>query len=662
MATKFGYVKREATNQLDWGAIATQFTSILNEEGKYRAKKKAEIDAASREMAETLENAPSGEYRDGNIFTADYVSDAQQLLLTQDRLLKQGILKPRDYAVVRANLNSSNKSMFKLGQAYQDAYKEKMERMNSADPATRSQMLEVWQMEQAEGLYNIRNSKALINPTNGMVSIGLWKDGKMDTDPNSFQTVPQLMNNLRGKYDYFDVRKNVQQAVEDLGMVDDLALELAGYQGGLDQLVTTSSQGGKYSQDKEILKDYAEWLDYTSDGMMSNPFNVTSILTNENLRASNGEQYTFTKEADPKKRKANEIFLNTELDGGGVPEFTKDQEAAVKDAIKERLNDSVDKKIKASTSRVPFDNYSRAKGEEGKNNEMTFSMLGDMYYGDGNQVAASEQYFRDLLKVEDVQKIDNVIYITNNGVTKPVSMLDASGNLMDFDTFAQSAVGLTGISNIQDSVDLAGGRQSGIPKTITQVTNKDGVVTGLEVEFTNGRKEIRPEASFDALDKARKNNTAVPLGSATPSGRGAGTSAPEDSQSYGQRYIDNVITLENITQETNDGVTSNVTDDVYVETKLKPYIQGFGFKIKNPKSLLGTNYLEIFRPGLNDDKEEKPHYFYTDKGADGMKEQIKLLKDYLKTNLSDEFIDANESFISSQIGGKEGGKGKKKAY
>ena len=76
MATKFGYVRREATNQLDWGAIATQFTSILNEEGRFRAKTKAAIDAASREMAETLENAPSGEYRDGNIFTADYVSDA----------------------------------------------------------------------------------------------------------------------------------------------------------------------------------------------------------------------------------------------------------------------------------------------------------------------------------------------------------------------------------------------------------------------------------------------------------------------------------------------------------------------------------------------------------------------------------------------------------
>jgi hypothetical protein len=198
MATKFGYVRREATNQLDWGAIATQFTSIINEEGKVRAKRKAEIDRASREMAETLENAPTGEYVDGNQFALDYANDAQQLLLTQDRLLKQGILKPRDYAVVRANLNSSNKSMFKLGKAYQDAYEEKMKRMNSADPATRSQMLEQWKMEQAEGLYNIRNSKALINPANGMVSIGLWKDGKMDTDPSSYQTVPELMGNLAG--------------------------------------------------------------------------------------------------------------------------------------------------------------------------------------------------------------------------------------------------------------------------------------------------------------------------------------------------------------------------------------------------------------------------------------------------------------------------------
>lgn len=661
MSTKFGYVKREATNQLDWGAIATQFTSILNAEAQSREAQKKELADASREMVETLSmKAPSGQYVDGNTFMADYVSDAQQLLLTQDRLLKQGILKPRDYSVVRANLNTSNKQMFKLGQAYQDAYKKKMERMNSADPATRSQKLEPWKMEQAEGLYNLRNTKALINPTDGMVSIGLWKNGRMDTDPSSYSTVPELMGNLEGEYNYFDVRKNVQQAVNDLGMVDELALELAGYQGGLDQLITTSSQGGKFSKDKEILKDYSEWLDYTADGMMSNPFNVTSILTNENLRDENGQQYTFTYEPDANKRKPNEIYLNRDNDRGGIPEFTKEQEENVRDAIKDRLNDSVDRKIKATSSRVPFDNYSRAESDADEVIEKTFSMLGDMYYGDGNQVAAAEQYFRDLLKAEDVQKIDNIIYVTNKGVTKPISMLDAEGNLMDFDTFAESAVGLTGVSNISDSVDLAGGRRTGMVESITNVENNDGNITGLKVTFEGGREEIRPLSQQSMLEQARTDKKAIGLGSATASGRGAGSTQPESSQAFGQRYIDNVITIENITQEKDDGVTSDVTDDEYVETKLKPFIQGFGFKINNPVSLVGTNYLEIFRPGAAEG--ETAHYFYTDKGPQGMKEQIKLLKDYLKTNLSDELINANEQFISSKIGGKQQGKGKKRAY
>ena len=119
--TKFGYVKREATNQVDWSAVAQQFTTVLQEEANVRNQQKAEIDKASREMVDTLNNAPSGEYVDGNTFISNYASDASQVLLTQDRLLKQGVLQPRYYAVVRANLNDSNKQMFKLAKAYQEA-------------------------------------------------------------------------------------------------------------------------------------------------------------------------------------------------------------------------------------------------------------------------------------------------------------------------------------------------------------------------------------------------------------------------------------------------------------------------------------------------------------------------------------------------------------
>jgi len=68
MATKFGYVKRDATSQVNWAAVATQFTDILSAEAQVREDQKAEIDKASREMVETLQNAPTGDYVDGNQF------------------------------------------------------------------------------------------------------------------------------------------------------------------------------------------------------------------------------------------------------------------------------------------------------------------------------------------------------------------------------------------------------------------------------------------------------------------------------------------------------------------------------------------------------------------------------------------------------------------
>tara|TARA_R100000353_G_scaffold49334_1_gene39185 strand:- start:1585 stop:3591 length:2007 start_codon:yes stop_codon:yes gene_type:complete len=661
--SKFGYVRREATDQVDWGAVATQFTTILSEEAKVREQSKKEIEERSREMVETLNNAPTGDYVDGNTFIADYAADAQQVLLTQDRLLRQGIIKPREYSRVRANLNSSNSMMFKLGEAYQEAFKLKMERMNSADPATRSQMLEQWKMEQAEGLYNLKNSKALINPNSGMVSIGLWKDGKMDTDPSSFQTVPELMGNLQGTYDYFDVRSEVNTAVDDLGLIDELALELSGKEGGLDLIVTTTSQGGKYSGDAELIKEYNEWAGYTADAMMANPFHVTSILTNENLMVEvDGKKvpYTFTYEKDPKKRKANEIYLNRDNNAGGEPEFTDDQKKVVKDAIKQRLNDSVDKKIKATGSRQPFESSTNiAKGDQLKKDKVTFNKLGDIFYGTAEEVAASETYFRDLLGADRVRKQGNIIYITEGGVTKKVPLTDPQGNLMSFDDFAESAVLLTGISNIKDSVDLAGGIRTGkIESIYTDPKNKEFVI----FEFEDGRKEQRKLPAGEMITDDKYTNPDSPdyiigrtinLGSLTPSGAGAGTETIESEQEYLGRYLDKAITKENILMNADGGIE---TDDAYVETKLAPYIQGLGFTINNPSFKLkgkGTNFLEIKRPGAADG--EQPHIFFTNQ--DNMQEQLDLLIDYIRSGTPVGNIAAQEAFMADFAGPRRSGEG-----
>jgi len=655
--SKFGYVRREATDQVDWGAVATQFTTILNEEAKSRENQKAEIDKASREMVETLQNAPTGDYVDGNTFVADYASSAQQVLLTQDRLLRQGILKPREYSIVRANLNDSNKQMFKLGEAYQEAYKLKMERMNSADPATRSQMLEQWKMEQAEGLYNLRNTKALINPNNGMVSIGLWKDGKMDTDPSSFQTVPELMSNLKGTYNYYDVRADVNAAVDDLGLIDELSIELSGKEGGLDRIITTTSQGGKYSGDAQLIKEYNEWAGYTADAMMANPFNVTSILTNENLTVEVGGKkvpYTFTYEKDPNKRKANEIYLNRDTDMGGQPEFTDDQKKAVKDAIIERLNDSVDKKIKASASRQPFESASNIiKGETDKKNQKTFNMLGDIFYGNQKEVDAAETYFRDVLGADDVQKKGNIIYVTKDGVTKPVPMVDSSGNIMDFETFAESAALLTGVSNIGDSVDLAGGVRSGKVASVKAGEKEGDYVIKFRLPDGSVREEVRTLGKDADVTKLFKIGETYQLGSITPTGAGAGATTEEGDQQYLNRYLQTALTYNNVLQDTGGG---QITDDIEVMNKLTPYLDALGLETNNYSNW--SNSVQIRPQGATDEG----FILYTNKEPEEMQRQLNALNTYIMGAVAAENIAANEALLAKLIGPRQSGKGKPKSY
>ena len=634
--TKFGYVKREATNQVDWSAVAQQFTTVLQEEANVRNQQKAEIDKASREMVDTLNNAPSGEYVDGNTFISNYASDASQVLLTQDRLLKQGVLQPRDYAVVRANLNDSNKQMFKLAQSYQEAYKLKMERMNSADPATRSQMLEQWKMEQAEGLYNLRNTKALINPNSGMVSIGLWKDGKMDTNPGAYQTIPELMGNLSGEYDYFDVRKEVNTAVDDLGIIDEIDVKYAG-EGGLEMIFKTSSQGGKYSGDDEVLKEYFEWAGYTADAMMSNPFHVTSILTNENLRASNGKQYTFSYEPDESKREPNEIYLDRTNNRSGEPVFTDEQKGKVKNAIIERLNDSVDKKIDVKSSRRGYEPPTTKNDRKNKGvAENSFNKLSDLYYGDAAAVKAAETYFRDnFTDVAEVQKRGNIIYVTNNeGVTKEVPLIDDKGNLMSFTDFAESAVLLTGEANIAESVDLAGGVRTGIVAEV-----KAGEAEGTyDVIYKDGRVETK---RGDILNSPYKVGKEYELGSITETSSGAGTTQEETPQQQVTRYYDTKV---------DSSLFLGAEDDDTGEA-LKALLSPFGFEVNVPNSWNSTVTIKKGDNKLSVNSNQ-------DNPTLANAELEKLLV-FIKGNTSAAEAESQQDFLNNQVGktsGKGGGK------
>ena len=404
MATKFGYVERQAT-QVDWSAVGKQFTDVIKEESRIRQEKKAAIDEASREMANILQNAPTGDNQTANEFTLNYANDAQALLLQQDRLLKAGILNPKDYQVVRANLNDSTDQLFKLGKEYQDEYKEKMDRWEGDI----SSFYEVWEMEQAEGLANIKNGKALINPNSGVVSIGMWEDGKMDGEPGSFATVNQLRMRLKQKTDRFNTTDAVTNAVKTLGGNQWVEVFQANGGGKLDQVLTT--------MDKKQRADYETWENNTVQAMLGNERDKASILLDTEVNAPNGKRYTLTYNKD--EQDENTIYINTENNPAGIPEFTDEQEEVIDKALRERLRAQLETKETMTVSRKPYApqpnpsllEYQRKLNESENEQKQAVNMMEYAYSGDENQIAASETYFKDALGAKDVTRTETEMII-----------------------------------------------------------------------------------------------------------------------------------------------------------------------------------------------------------------------------------------------------------
>ena len=651
MSTGYGYVDRQVENQIDWSAVASGFTDTLKAEVATREAKKEELDKAAREMQEYLASQPSGSFIEANEFTSAYAADGSSTMLAANRALKAGLLQPRQYSLITANLQDSTKKIFGMAQKYQDAYKTKMERLNSLDPATRSQKLEQWKMEQAEGLFNIKNTKALINQNNGMVSIGHWEDGSMDGNPNKFMTVNQLTGLLDEEYNYFDLNKAIEMNTSALGVVESLKV-ITGGEGDLEYLRKTASQGGKYSDAAEELKLYNEWRDATVNELMVNEYHITSLLTDYGMRAGNGKTFTFTEdkaEFDAQGKDGNLIFLDTSQKANGVPVFKEGQEEKVREYLKGSIDASIDKKLSTQTSRRAKETPTEKAESKGKASaENKYNMLSDLYYGDQAAVDAAETFFRDNIpNATKVDKRGDVIVVTfGDGTTRDVPLIDSQGNLMGFETFAQSSTLLTGIDNIADSVDLGGGVQRREVSSVVAgdpVENDQGQILYNQVVITyaDGSKETRrgniDDEFYVGLDNELKkpnpdkSKITIELGSQSQGTRGGAEVFEDESvQSQGQRYYDEKLT---------DATLSDGTlTESKAEQKLIALLSPFNFKVSQADPF--SNYrVEV-------SKGDQEFTFKTDGGPQALAD----LLTFVKGNTSAAEFEGQKDFLNNTVG------------
>lgn len=399
--TFYGYAERDAESYVDWSQIGSDISEMLNEEISRRTTLKADLDKASREYGETLANAPTGEHKGATDFVTDLSSNAMQARLVQDRLLKSGQLKVKDYLLMRENLKSGTQQVFDVAKKFQEEFSRKTERMTKEE----SSKFEQYLFKLTEGFSNFNNSGAYINPTNYQVSLAKKKrvdvgDGKhvyqMSKDPQDFFTVNELNKFVSTDVDVFDVSGELDKLATKAG---DRLQSISYYDPAMDGYVELSIAdvtGDVYDKNltedqKKLVDQYREAEKLEIQNLTSNAYNATSILTDYIGRASNGKEFRFVWSAEEAAKHEEAILLEKDPDSGfAVPKISEKQEQYIADelskALKFRLKQAYGEKFtqrKQYTSGV--DKTANRKRNRAKNMVEGSVFLSDLLYGNDKQ-------------------------------------------------------------------------------------------------------------------------------------------------------------------------------------------------------------------------------------------------------------------------------------
>ena len=348
----YKYKPRDPQVQVNWTEAASNLTKVLSDEVDFRNQQKAAIDEATREYQKQLNNQPQGESTSIREWGLKFGEQAQKQLLMQDTLLKNGMLNPNDYTIMRQNLVDGTDQAFSLMEHYQEVYANKMERMKSQDIKMASQQFESFLMENAEGYANFNNSQLAINPETGKVTAAMMRDNgnggrELTQDPNQFVAISSLQGQILGEYDEFDVGAVTTKFVNETGAWTQIekivgTREKAGmlikslnpFTKELD--IETAKALGISENDRDSINYYLQAENAAINGVFGDQYNISSILTENVVVADNGKNYTFSfgkrpvkVEGEGKDTDSNIIYVERQGEKY-VFDFSEKQEEAVK--------------------------------------------------------------------------------------------------------------------------------------------------------------------------------------------------------------------------------------------------------------------------------------------------------------------------------------------
>ena len=348
--TSFNYQPRDPQAQINWAEAASNLGNVFKEEARVRTEKKAAIDEATRQYQKELAKGVPGESTSIREWGLNYAGDAQEQMDMITMMLKSGQMSVSDYTRNKQNLVDGTEEAFSLMDDYQKEYAIKMERLKSEDPANASQRLEAWVMENVEGFGNFNKTQLTIDPSTGKVMAakkvlnevtGLMEISK---DPNDLVPVSALKNNIISQFNKYDVEKSTKAWTANLGLMETVKRK-TGTRKKAGEILTIISKipaqydktGNRimnkispkmaedYGLDEEAigaLNAYIDAEDLWIDGQLSNPYNMTSILT-DYVNELDGKEISFTFNQEEAKENPNLILMKRDAGGTLIPVFDK---------------------------------------------------------------------------------------------------------------------------------------------------------------------------------------------------------------------------------------------------------------------------------------------------------------------------------------------------
>lgn len=357
MAEYFGYVDHAVDSQVNWAEINKSVVGMIHDEQARRETKKVALDQMTNQLQEELAKTPTGINQDANKFASNYTSDSTAQSLMNAKLLKAGVMKPKDFILRTQNLSRDTNTTFDLAKAYQDFAKTTQEGIDKGEFIAN---VDIYKGIELEKYANLGNTRAVFNATDGSVALGVFdpKTGKY----TNVRSVSVLKSMLGTNTKAYDVDKSAKTFADRTGKVSISAII---------QKATTSRAGISLDiSNPELFSDAALKDDDELKKVKDNYIAAESGAIKAIMNAPNGDltvvmsklgkydSSSLTQDKQEADSDPSKVLIKVGLNGNISLDETgahyEDQKKEAEDWIRLQIRNQIDAEIKKTTDLNPL--------------------------------------------------------------------------------------------------------------------------------------------------------------------------------------------------------------------------------------------------------------------------------------------------------------------